>query len=107
MEMPDELFEIFDYKIEDGVYIDFKYWSDDNSQDYKTEVDKIFGHKINKINEGEKFRKLLVVNILADSKYKIRISQNGQLIEVPYLIDSSTFEINEKMIKKIRELLNF
>ncbi len=107
MEMPDELFEIFDYKIEDGVYIDFKYWSDDNSQDYKTEVDKIFGHKINKINESEKFRKLLVVNILADSKYKIRVSQNGQLIEVPYLIDSSTFEIDKKMIKKIRELLNF
>ena len=106
-ELPQNIFERFDFMLDKGIFIDFKFWNDDNSQDKQSQIEKIFGLKIPDIkNKNFEFSKVFIINILADNKYQIQISQAGELIEVPYLIDKNTFQIDSKMIMELRNLLN-
>lgn len=106
-ELPESIFERFDFMLENGVFIDFKFWNEENSQEQQIQIDKIFGLKVPDIQQKRfKFRKVFIINILADSRFSIQISQNGQLIEVPYLIDSNTFAIDTDVIFELRKLLN-
>ncbi|SFE47243.1 hypothetical protein, partial [Thermoflexibacter ruber] len=106
-ELPNEIFERFDFELDKGVFIDFKFWNEENSQEQQTQIEKIFGLKVPDIQQkGFEFSKVFIINILADSRFPIRTSQNGQLIEVPYLIDSSSFAIAENVIFELRNLLS-
>lgn len=107
-ELPASIFERFDFMLDKGVFIDFKFWNDENIQNQQDQIDKIFGLKIPDIRQkGFEFNKVFVVNILANNRFPIRTTQNGQLIEVPYLIDSKSFTIAENVIFELRNLLNF
>ncbi|MCU0350246.1 MAG: hypothetical protein MUF43_05360 [Flavobacterium sp.] len=106
-ELPSEIFERFDFILDNGIFIDFKFWNEENSQEQQIQIDKIFGLKVPDIQQkGFEFSKVFIVNILADSRFPIRTSQNGQLIEVPYLIDSNSFTIAENIIFELRNLLS-
>lgn len=106
-ELPNEIFERFDFMLDNGVFIDFKFWNEENSQEQQIQIEKIFGLKVPDIQQkGFEFNKVFIINILADSRFSIHTSQNGQLIEVPYLIDSNNFAISEDIIFELRNLLN-
>ncbi len=106
-ELPNDIFERFDFMLDKGIFIDFKFWNDENSQEQQIQIDKIFGLKVPNIQQkGFEFSKVFIINILANSRFSIQTSQNGQLIEVPYLIDSNTFAINTNVIFELRNLLN-
>lgn len=106
-ELPNEIFERFDFMLDKGIFIDFKFWNEENSQEQQVQIDKIFGLKIPDIQQkGFEFSKVFIINILADIRFSIQTSQNGQLIEVPYLIDSNNFEIAENIIFELRNLLS-
>lgn len=106
-ELPNEIFERFDFMLENGNYIDFKFWNEENNQEQQIQIDKIFGLKVPDIQQkGFAFSKVFIINILADSRFPIRTSQNGQLIEVPFLINSNSFTIAENVIFELRNLLS-
>lgn len=104
-ELPNEIFERFDFMLGNGIFIDFKFWNEENSQEQQIQIEKIFGLKVPDIQQkGFEFSKVFIINILADSRFRIRTSQNGQLIEVPYLIDSNSFAIAGNVIFELRNL---
>jgi hypothetical protein len=106
-ELPQNIFERFDFMLEKGVFIDFKFWNDENSEDRSKQIDKIFGLKIPDIeNKGYEFQKVFIINILAQASFEIETSIDGKLIEVPYLIDKNTCQIDINIISKLRNLLN-
>ncbi len=89
------------------IFIEFKFWNDENSQEQQAQIDKIFGLKVPDIKQkGFEFSKVFIINIVADSRFSIQPSKEGQLIEVPYLIDSNTFAISQNIILELRKLLN-
>jgi len=101
-ELPQKIFERFDFMLGNGIFVDFKFWNDENIQDKETQLNKIVEQKIPYIKE---FKKVFIINILADSKFDIQISQQGRLVEVPYLIDKNTFTIDTKIVLKLSNLL--
>lgn len=106
-DLPIDIFERFDYMLGNGVFIDFKFWNESNSQSQEEQVKKIFGTKVPDIQKkGYDFQKVFIINILADNKFDIQINQNGQLIEVPYLIDRNTSEIASKIVLQLRTLIH-
>lgn len=93
-----DFYELFDYKI-GNIYFDFKNW-DKFIKDNDEYVKKI-ETKLMRI-EGAK---CFVINLLkrADSPVKINVGET--VIQVPYLIDGDTSEINFEAIDYIRDLL--
>lgn len=93
-----ECYEFFDYK-KDNIYFDFKYWGKfiKDNDDYVKKIE----WKLSTI----KGAKCFVINLLkrADSPAKINISDN--VIQIPYLFDSETSELNFEAINYIRNLL--
>ncbi|MFN9534915.1 MAG: hypothetical protein ACK59W_10890, partial [Pseudanabaena sp.] len=75
-------FEVFDFKTEKNVYIDFKFWSGTFTQDAEKEISKI-RNKMEKI----KANKVMIINILApkDQAFKVQIQKDVSIIEIPYL----------------------
>ena len=106
-ELPQSIFERFDFMLDNGVFVDFKFWDDENIQEQQVQIDKIFGLKVPDIQQkGFELKKVFIINILANNRFPIQTSQNGQLIEVPYLIDSNSFSIDINVILELRNLLN-
>ncbi|MEZ4884275.1 MAG: hypothetical protein R3E32_06000 [Chitinophagales bacterium] len=105
-ELPQNIFERFDFMLDDGIFIDFKFWNDNNSQSYKEQIEKIFSLKIADIKrKGFVFKKVFIINILSDNRFKIHESQKGQLIEVPFLIDKKSFTIDSEKLHNLIKLL--
>ena len=105
-ELPQTIFEKFDYMLGNGVFIDFKFWNDGNNQSREDQIKKIFEIKIPDLQKKKiNFQKVFIINILAEGKYKIATSNNGQLIEVPYLVDNTTFQLDTEIISELRNLL--
>jgi hypothetical protein len=75
-------FEVFDFKTEKNVYIDFKFWSGAFIRDAEDEISKI-RNKMEKI----KANKVMIINILApkDQPFKVQIQKDVSIIEIPYL----------------------
>lgn len=106
-ELPNQIFERFDFMLDNGIFIDFKFWNDENNQSQQEQIDKIFGLKVPDIQQkGFNFSKVFIINILADNRFSIRSNQNNQLIEVPYLIDRNSFTLDSAIISELRNLLN-
>lgn len=104
-ELPADIYERFDYILSEGIFIDFKFWREESKRTRTEQTDKITKIKIpNVCSKGYKFEKLLIVNILANDKYDVVESNNGEIIEIPYLINRNTMEIDVNMIQRIRSI---
>jgi hypothetical protein len=82
-------FEVFDFKTEKNVYIDFKFWSGTFIRDSENEISKI-RNKMEKI----KANKVMIINILApkDQPFKVKIQKDISIIEIPYLYRDNSID---------------
>jgi hypothetical protein len=94
-------FEVFDFKTDNNVYIDFKFWNKNFSKDADQEIDKIRG-KMQKINA----KKVLIINILSSDNqlFLPQTQTDGAIIEIPCLFTNGVIE--SKAIHHILEELN-
>lgn len=76
-----EYFEYFDYKLSDGIYVDFKNWKYTYAQD-RDETRKEILRKLELI----KGRRVYVINIVSDKNYKAGSIVDQRLVEIPMLI---------------------
>ncbi len=94
LELDDHEYERFDFKTEDGIYFDFKFWSDSFDRDENEELEKIRA-KMNEINA----QKVFIINIVAkeDRKFIPIPSDHGKIIRVPFLCQNN--QISDQAIK--------
>ena len=106
-ELPTKHFELFDYQLAEGIYVDFKNWKP-STQDGESERGKIY-QKMHKT--GAKL--VFVINIVADSEqfttpfrtYPHPDKGRKQLIvEMPYFTRNENVADIEQL-KLIRELI--
>ena len=84
-----EEFEAFDYKTEQGVYIDFKLWNDQIAVDSEEVLSNI-RKKMERVHAS----KVLIINILGTKEahfYPIE-SSDKRIIEVPYLCKNGSID---------------
>lgn len=95
-------FEFFDYEISKDVYVDFKHWkfnySEENSRERaKREIE----NKLTQINA----KKVYIINILSNISYENHKQKDGRIIEIPFLINGKG-EVNLKALRILEEELN-
>lgn len=95
-EMPPEYFELFDYTIDNGVYIDFKLWKETMTVSAEEEKKNILA-KLDKCGG----KRAVIINIMLDHNMQITSSDNGRIIEIPYLYRLDRKEIGTEIIAKI------
>lgn len=95
-EMPPEYFELFDYTLGNGVYVDFKLWKETMTVSANEEKEKIRA-KLEKCGG----KKVIIINIMLEHDMQISSSDNGRIIEIPYLYRLDRKEIGIEIITKI------
>lgn len=100
LELDVDEFELFDFKTEQKIYIDFKFWNDQNRRSAEDLIDKN-QYKMEQV-EAEK---VLIINILASPEtHFIPIpSCGGKIIEIPYLCKNG--KVDDHAILKLNEIL--
>lgn len=98
-----ELFEKFDFKINDITYIDFKNWHKDFSLEKDPQLKKIY-RKASK----KGIKTIFIINI-AQQGYDEIYEYNDQvkdlkIVTIPWLFDTYKQKYNEQAIKEIKEL---
>lgn len=95
-EMSPEHFELFDYTLGNGVYVDFKLWketmtvsAEEEKKNIQAKLDKCGG------------KRAVIINIMLDHNMQITSSGNGRIIEIPYLYRLDRKEIGIEIIEKI------
>lgn len=94
--LPSEHHEVFDFKLKEGVYIDFKLWlnyANEQALAYRAKVRE----KMDKIGA----KKLLVINVWGN-EYAQPINMGTNVIEIPGLVVDGT--LNLEAIKVIKEV---
>lgn len=96
-EMPSEHYEVFDFKVKEGVYIDFKFWLDYeiDALGYKIKIEE----KLKKLNA----KKVLVINVPTTSSDK-PLNLSTQIIEIPSLLIQG--QLNPEAVSAILGALN-
>lgn len=91
-------FELFDFKTEEDIYVDFKLWSDEIAVSADEVLPKI-REKMEKCNANRAF----IINILGKSEVEFRpiISSDRRIVEVPFICQGSSF--NDEALKFILE----
>lgn len=95
-EMPPEFFELFDYTLGNGVYIDFKLWKETMLISAEEEKKNVL-EKLDKCGG----KRAVIINIMLDHNMQITSSDNGRIIEIPYLYRLDRKEIGTEIIAKI------
>jgi len=96
-ELPTEEYEIFDYKIKDtNTYVDFKHWKETTEIGFVNQESKI-----RKKLENVQADKVFIINILSTNEWQTVKSSDRKIIEVPYLWNSQTKELNHSILKEI------
>lgn len=97
-EMSPEHFELFDYTLGNGVYVDFKLWketmtvsAEEEKKNIQAKLDKCGG------------KRAVIINIMLDHNMEITSSGNGRIIEIPYLYRLDRKEIGIEIIAKINQ----
>ena len=92
-----EYFEFFDYKLSDGVYVDFKNWKFTYVQD-RDEIRKDILRKLEAIGA----KRVYIINVVSDINYKPSAIVDQRLVEIPMLIkeDGTVCYENLHMIRK-------
>ena len=95
-EMPPEFFELFDYTLGNGVYVDFKLWKETMLISAEEEKKNVL-EKLDKCGG----KRAVIINIMLDHNMQITSSDNGRIIEIPYLYRLDRKEIGTEIIAKI------
>lgn len=109
-ELNKEIFEKFDYKINDSIYVDFKNYNERNSSDESKQIDKIKA-KIDKISKCSNISyskiKVIIVNILTESRDEYSIRKIGNILIIPTLgyIKNNSYIVNDEANKDIKEFI--
>ncbi|WP_414548201.1 hypothetical protein [Anabaena sp. CCY 0017] len=98
LELSVDEFEMFDFKTDQNIYVDFKLWNDQIAVSSEELIEKI-----REKMEIVKAEKVLIINILgtSDTAFRPTTSFRGKIVEVPYLckngrIDGSAIEYIRK-----------
>lgn len=95
-EMPPEFFELFDYTLGNGVYVDFKLWKETMLVSAEEEKKNVL-EKLDKCGG----KRAVIINIMLDRNMQITSSDSGRIIEIPYLYRLDRKEIGTEIIAKI------
>lgn len=95
-EMPPEFFELFDYTLGNGVYVDFKLWKETMLISAEEEKKNVL-EKLDKCGG----KRAVIINIMLDHNMQITSSDSGRIIEIPYLYRLDRKEIGTEIIAKI------
>lgn len=92
-----DYFEFFDYRLSDGVYVDFKNWKFTYVQD-RDEIRKDILRKLDFIEA----KRVYVINVVSNKNYKPSAIVDQRLVEIPMLIkeDGTVCYENLHMIRK-------
>lgn len=95
-EVSEEVFEFFDFKIGDDVYVDFKHWKDTMVVDAKKAKEKI----IQKL-AACKGKRAVIINILHDREMQITTSKDGRIVEIPCLYRTDLHQLDSRIIEEV------
>ena len=90
-------FEVFDFEMNDGIYVDFKNWK----FTYLKDREKVKEHILNKLDEiGGK--RAYVIQLVGHKDFNPSIGEDERIVEIPGLIDENGTPIfkNINMIKE-------
>ena len=96
---PDK-FEFFDYEIAERVYLDFKHWKYGYPDDREKKLREI-KNKIRAIGA----KKVFIINVVADTQWEIQGTTDGEITEIPRLIDEEG-NIDKKVITYLKGVLD-
>ena len=99
-EMDDSFFEFFDFKTENNVMVDFKYWKETMLVDAQEEK----AHIYTKMEECGA-TKVVVVNIASENEYRESLSGDKRILEIPYIYRLDKHQMDNKMLQKITEFI--
>jgi len=91
-------FELFDFEIAPGVYVDFKHWRPYYYADRNYMIEKI-SKKLDSCNG----KRVYIVNILADGLLESETINDERIIVIPNLLDENTGAINWKALEAIKK----
>jgi hypothetical protein len=86
-ELPDDYHEVFDFKLKEGMYIDFKFWL--NYRDEATAYRAKIREKMQQIGAS----KVLVINVYGDEQAK-PINMATDIIEIPGLVVNGALNLH-------------
>lgn len=95
-EVSEDVFEFFDFKIGDDVYVDFKHWKDTMVVDAKKAKEKII-QKLNACNG----KRAVIINILYDREMQITTSYDERIVEIPCLYRTDLNQLDPRIIDEI------
>lgn len=95
-EVPEDVFEFFDFKIGDDVYVDFKHWKDTMVVDAKKAKEKII-QKLDSCNG----KRAVIINILLDREMQITTSYDERIVEIPCLYRTDLNQLDPRIIDEI------
>ena len=80
-EMPPEHYELFDFRLGEGIYIDFKFWANfqQEAEVYRTKI----AHKLEQV----KGQKAIIINVFPSEKTIQPIHADSHIIEIPCFIE--------------------
>lgn len=93
-------FEFFDYEISDGIYVDFKHWKYGYPEDRSTKLAEIKS-KMQSIGA----KKVYIVNIVSDKEFGVGTYNDGEIVEIPRLIDEDG-NVDKNIMRFLKGELN-
>ena len=95
-EVSEDVFEFFDFKIGDDVYVDFKHWKDTMLVDAEKAKNEIR----NKL-DACKGKRAVIINILHDREMQITTSKDGRIVEIPCLYRTDLHQYDSRIIEEV------
>ena len=95
-EVSEDVFEFFDFKIGDDVYVDFKHWKDTMLVDAEKAKNEIR----NKL-DACKGKRAVIINILLDREMQITTSYDRRIVEIPCLYRTDLHQYDSRIIKEV------
>ena len=95
-EVSEDVFEFFDFKIGDDVYVDFKHWKDTMLVDAEKAKNEIR----NKL-DACKGKRAVIINILLDREMQITTSYERRIVEIPCLYRTDLHQYDQRIIDEI------
>lgn len=99
-ELDENDFEKFDFKMNNGIFVDFKHWTGSSGVSYSDKIEELL-QKMESVGAS----KLYVINILrADSEEKKvfkRQYDKHTIIEIPYLYDTEKMSWNDEALREL------
>lgn len=100
LELAEKEYELFDFKTENGIYIDFKFWGAGTLVDAAEQKSKI-RQKMEKV----KATKVIIINLIRPQKEFQPIIGNDSIIEIPGLICGIENNIITESIQLINQII--